>query len=244
MTQKGSALLVCAMALLCLAGTSARADAALIAYICDDMLCTGGNDTIVTDQGPGDNFPGSVQVGQINAGAINFAGFTIMTNVAQSKPLIGSAAAPQMDLTFSVVSSDNLSHTIFLYASDTGFTGTGALALSLDGTQPPFGAGNTVRGRAWGGTSNTELDISGANLRADTGTTGATPFDVTLNGFLPAGVNPYSLTIGVTITRTAPGTSTGDLNVSVTPVPEPASMLLLWTGLFGAGVRRWRQKRA
>ena len=111
MTQKGSALLVCAMTLLCLAGTSARADAALIAYICDDMLCTGGNDTIVTDQGPGDNFPGSAQVGQINAGALSVNGFTIVTNVTQSKPLIGSAAAPQMDLTFSAVTSDAISRT-------------------------------------------------------------------------------------------------------------------------------------
>jgi hypothetical protein len=52
----------------------------------------GGNDVIVTDQGPGDNFPGSGMVGQINSGAINFNGFTIATNLSQSKPLIGSAA--------------------------------------------------------------------------------------------------------------------------------------------------------
>jgi hypothetical protein len=238
MSKKTSGLVIAAMALACIVGTSTRSDAALIAYICDDMLCTGGGDTIVTDQGVGDNFPGSAQVGQINSGALSVGGFTIVTNVTQSKPLIGSAAAPQLDLTFSAVTSDNLTHTIFLYASDTGFTGFGPLSLTLGGTQSPSGDGNTIRGRAWGGTSNTNLDISGANLLADTGTSGLTPFALAAAGLLPAGISPFSMAIGVTITRGTPGTTTGDLNVAATQVPEPGIMALLGLGVAGALKRR------
>ncbi|MEO7134261.1 MAG: PEP-CTERM sorting domain-containing protein, partial [Vicinamibacterales bacterium] len=114
----------------------------------------------------------------------------------------------------------------------------GPVSLTLRGTQSPGGDGNTIRGRAWGGTSNTNLDISGGNLLVDAGTSGLTPFALAAAGLLPAGINPFSLTIGVTITRGTPGTTTGDLNLAVTPVPEPAIMALLGLGVAGALKRR------
>src|SRR3954469_8594393 len=70
--------------LFCFVAVSGSAHAAFIAYICDDALCTGGGDVIVTDQGVGDNFPGSAALGQINSGALNIGGFTIVTNVKAS----------------------------------------------------------------------------------------------------------------------------------------------------------------
>jgi len=238
MTKTVSRLLVATMVVAGVVGTSARADAAFLSYICDDILCTGGGDTFVVDQGPGDNFPGSALLGQINSGALNVAGFTIVTNVSQTRPLIGSASAPQLDLTFSAVTSDNNSHTVYLYASDTGFTGAGAFSLTLGGTQPAPGAGNSITAGAWGGNSNTNLNLS--NALATVTSTG-TPFALSASGVVSPLLNPYGLTIGVAITRTAAGTTTGDLHLQV---PEPASMMLFGLGLVGfAAKRRQRAKQ-
>jgi hypothetical protein len=244
MSRNTSRLLAAAAAAAVVLGTSTRAEAVLIAYICDDIACTGGGDTIVTDQGPGDTFPGSAMLGQINSGALSVGGFTIVTNVTQSKPLIGSASAPQMDISFSAATTDNLSHTVFLYASDTGFTGAGPVSLTLGGTQTPGGDGNMVQGRAWGGTSNNNLDFSLANLLANSGLLSATPFAVAAGGNLAPGVNPYSLTIGMTITRGTAGSTTGDLNVAVSAVPEPETYALMVAGLGALGFVARRRKRS
>ena len=239
--SKLSGLLVATFAVACVVGTSARADAALLAYLCDDAACTGGNDILVTDQGAGDNFPGSGQVGQINAGALNFNGFTITTNITQSKPLIGSALLPQLDLTFNAVTSDDLDHQIFLYAADTGFTGTGDVLLTLGGTQPGEG---TIQGRAWGGAVNTNTSDPRAAgpLLANTGSTAISPFALSAAGLLDPAVNPYALAIGVQLARSSAGVTTGDLHLSVVPIPEPASMGLFGLGMMGLAAWRQRQK--
>jgi hypothetical protein len=243
MKRKLSGILVAAMALALIVGTSTRAEGAFMAAICNDIACSGTGDTIVTDGGVGDLDP---TVGVI---LMSFAtgGFTTNINVAQSKPAIGSPTAPQLDVNYTATGIGNA----WLFATDTGFTGIGTPVLQIAVTQPPCtdptaplpcATGNTVDGRAWGGDSNTEFDITG-NLLVNLPDLTTTPASASGTGpTVGLTFNPYSLTIGVNVIRTVAGTTTGDLNLMV--VPEPATMALFGLGLmgFGAASRRRRQK--
>jgi hypothetical protein len=57
---------------------------------------------------------------------------------------------------------------------------------------------------------------------------------------IASAVSPYSLTIGVAVNRTAAGTSTGDLNLQVSAIPEPETyaLMLAGLGLLGAVAKR------
>jgi hypothetical protein len=197
----------------------------------------GGDDLLIADNMPGDT------IGM--TGAINFAtsafGYTLLVNTSQSKPVLGSATLPQLDLTFSVTSSAASVENVFLYASDTDFTGAQAFLQTLGGTNS--GGSGTVTGRSWGGSSNTALQFSGANLLATSGAQSGPVFSSMVPGSFTPSVSPYSLTIGVAISRTTAGTTTGDLNFAAVPVPEPASMALLGLGLAVAAASRRRHRR-
>ena len=109
--------------------------------------------------------------------------------------MIGSATAPQLDLSFVVTESAPPAT-----SSCTPRTPISSPAdqflLTLGGTNS--GGSGSVQGRAWGGTSNTEFQFSGANLLSSLGpfTTAAFSGKRT-SPFTPA-ANPYSLTIGTT----------------------------------------------
>lgn len=220
-------------------GMSQKAEAVFQAAVCNDLACSGGDDIIVTDNGAGDT------IGAL--GAINFStsafGYSLLVNTSQSKPIIGSATSPQLDLTFSATSGAG-GGTVFLYTSDTDFLdptlSPEAYVLSLGGTQS-VGTG-TVTGRAWGGTNNTVLSFSGANLINTVGPlTGAAFSQATTGSFTPT-TSPFSLTIGTAISRTVAGTTTGDLNFNASPVPEPASITLFGLCLIGLGAITHRRK--
>jgi hypothetical protein len=135
-TMSVAALLLVAM------GSGDAARAALVAAICDDAACLGGNDIIVTDNA-------STGVVVASANFPNAFGFSLLFNLAQSKPLIGSPAVPHLDLNFTVTGG---SGTVYLYASDTDFTTSPTgFNLSVGGTSSK----GSVSAGAWGGNSNT-----------------------------------------------------------------------------------------
>jgi hypothetical protein len=217
---------------------SSPAQAAFSVTICDDLACGGGNDILVQDNGAGD------AIGAL--GAISFStsafGYSLLVNTSQSKPMLGSATAPQLDLSYTATTSAAGGGNVFLYASDTDFVSSGSFLLALGGTNS--GGSGTVTGRAWGGTNNTALSFSGANLFGTLVGQSSASFSNSVSGAFSSAVNPYSLTIGVAINRTTAGTSTGDLNLQVTAVPEPETYAMLLAGLGAMGfVARRRKSR-
>jgi hypothetical protein len=217
-------------------GASLNAHAVFVASICDDIACSGGNDVIVQDNSAGDTIA--------TAGAISFSasafGYSLLVNTAQSKPMIGSAGAPQLDLTYTATTGSAAPASIFLYASDTDFLANGTFLLSLGGTNS--GGSGTETARAWGGTSNTALQFSSANLFGTVGPLSGAAYSGTASGSFTSAVDPYSLTVGVAIARSSAGTSTGDLNLQVAAIPEPETYALMLAGLSALGFVAKRRK--
>ena len=166
-------------------------------------------------------------------------------NVVTSVNLGGTPTSPSLSLT-----SFNLSYTgsgaptspLKVFLTDTGFGPTpGFFDLLISGTQ---NATATITSRFFYGTNNNAFDTTNQIGTTQSFSTASYSNDQSAVG--PAGtiLSPYSLTIETEISNVPSGTFTSNFitSLSVSPVPLPATIPLLMTGLGFIGLFGRRNK--
>ena len=195
------------------------------------LQLTNGANTFTCADGAACDLNATVGVVLINT---SVGAWNINISTALTFPAVGTPALPTLHLTSVNVSSANAG-TLTIAASQTGYTGPLAGSFLL-------GAGGVTSG-----TVGVQAYLSNANTLFGTSTllgslgpfTGA--FSGTLGGSATATGNPYSLTVATTVTHTAAGVSSLDVNLVL---PAPASLILLGSGLTILGLFGMRRARS
>ncbi|SRR5581483_10303740 len=209
-----------------ISGGARPSDAALMISLSDNN----GNSTTITDQGVGDLNP--------LLGGVTFIGsvgnFLLNVTTGTSKPLIGSAAFPAIDLSSVDVTSLSGGGTLTLNLTDTGFTGTGnpvAFVSQIGGAQ---GVGGTLSYKTFLDCGNTAF---GTSTPLSTQNFSTTPFAGARITNTTLCSSTYSLTEQVVLSLGPSEATSFNANLAV---PEPATLTLFGVGLLAFG---WLSRR-
>jgi hypothetical protein len=213
--------------------STSKAEATLVAYICDDASCTAGvgpgtgnNDYSAQDNMAGDT-NGSANVINFTA-PVTIGSYEVLINIAQR---IGGG----LDLNYTVTNNagGGAAGTVWLWAVDTDFPGPAVIHGVAGGTD----GGGSVTGWICGADDNTQAKPNDGPC--DSAADGAAGLATLIAVNHAATGNPYAYAIGIQVSGVPNNkTATGDFSASV---PEPVSLSLLGLGLAGYAVRRRRQ---
>lgn len=195
---------------------------------------SGASSLTITDNGAGDLLGTS--------GAITFAGsvgdFGLTVTTGLTKPAIGSAETPEIDLNSVSVTSGGAGNLLIEF-TETGFTGgAGAWTdfLSQIGGTINNDAGSQLFYTVYVDAANTAF---GKTTQVFSGTFGPGAFSDALTALADlTSTGAYSITLVANLTHGGAGVSSFD---GFTTVPEPASVALAGMGLMLIGIARRRR---
>ena len=175
-------------------------------------------------------------------GVITFIGGVGVFNINVSTGT-GNPAFPEqghLDLNTLSINSTG-SGTLDILLTQTGLTQPNAFSMSFGGTISGA-AGSTTTFAAWRDLTNTPFMLGGANLLGSLGPFSGGAFAGSLVSGLTAS-GTYSVTERIRIVAMGATTMSGDAELIPSAVPEPGTLTMLGTGLFGLARMARRRSR-
>lgn len=204
-------------------------------------ITDGINTVTVTDGGVGDTGPGLGLV-TYQSGPGTFAGWSVIVSVGTTKPVLGSATAPELDLNWSITREQGAGNgTLTVLFSENGFNlATPGSSITSAGGTLGTSAANSATVRTYYAGNNVELNQ--ANLVTSQTFNGPNPFGQAVAGAgIPADPT-VAFTVRLDLVQAGGQITSGDIHMFVN-APEGGSMVtFLGTALLALGAFAARRK--